>query len=192
MPRCRICKSRDVTKFGLSYFCGFDHAAQWAIENRSKGESKRDRAVTANRKRSEREARIQLQEKKESVRPLRWYANKAREACHEYIRERDKADPCISCGRWHSGQHHASHYRPSGTNSALRYDESNIHKSCAPCNTHLSGNLTNYRIRLIQKIGEAAVLALEENRQIRKYDKAELIAIRRHYQEKLKLLRAES
>jgi hypothetical protein len=159
----------------MVYACGFDHAVEYA-------QNKRDRIKA---KESARLHRI----KKEAVRPLKWYADKAREACHGYIRERDKFDNCISCGRDHDGQYHAGHYKPSAVNALLRYNEQNIHKQCAPCNSHKSGNLTEYRKRLVIKIGEAAVIELEQNNEVKRWTKEELIEIRRHYQQKLKELR---
>lgn len=181
MPRCKLCKEKTTQRFGLTFACSIDHALQ--IGKR--------RAEKLKRK-AEREEKRRHREQKEKVRPLKWYADRAREACHEYIRERDKDMPCISCGRHHGGQNHAGHYRSAGSNSELRYSESNIHKQCAPCNSHLSGNLTNYRIGLVAKIGEEAVLALEENRQVRKWSKEELIEIRSYYKQKLREIKAES
>ncbi|TCK68080.1 NinG protein, partial [Lonepinella koalarum] len=43
----------------------------------------------------------------------------------------------------------------------LRFNEDNCHKQCQPCNTHLSGNITEYRINLVQKIGLERVEWLE-------------------------------
>lgn len=116
------------------------------------------------------------------------WTKKAREACHAYIRARDKNDPCISCGRHHSGQYHAGHYRPAGVNSALRFDAINIHKQCAPCNQHMSGNLVAYRSRLIVKIGADAVDSLDNNHETKRWTVDELKEIAAHYKEKLKEL----
>ena len=87
-------------------------------------------------------------------------------------------------------QWHAGHYRSIGAAPELRYDERNIHKQCAPCNTHKSGNAIEYRIRLIQKIGLAEVEALECEHPPRKYTVDDLIDIKRHYKDKLRALQA--
>jgi hypothetical protein len=89
------------------------------------------------------------------------YFNELQTVVNKFIRLRDKDEPCISCGRFHSGQWHAGHYRSRGACPELRFNEDNIHKQCAPCNTHKSGNQAEYRIRLIQKIGLARVEWLE-------------------------------
>lgn len=80
---------------------------------------------------------------------------------NQFIRLRDKDLPCISCGRYHQGQWHAGHYRSVGSSPELRFCEENVHKQCSPCNNHLSGNIVNYRPRLIEKIGLERVEWLE-------------------------------
>ncbi|WP_258530002.1 recombination protein NinG [Pseudomonas aeruginosa] len=64
-------------------------------------------------------------------------------------------------GAFHDGQYHAGHYRSVGSHPELRFDEDNVHKQCAPCNNHKSGDVVNYRINLVAKIGAAAVARLE-------------------------------
>jgi len=78
---------------------------------------------------------------------------KAQKAFNHYIRMRDKGDVCISCGSPGNCQWHAGHYRASASTPALRFEPLNCHMQCAQCNRHKSGNLTNYRIALIKKIG---------------------------------------
>jgi hypothetical protein len=53
-----------------------------------------------------------------------------------------------------------------------------VHRQCAQCNTHLSGNLINYRLGLIERIGAGRVLELERDHAPRKYTIAELEAIK--------------
>ncbi len=107
-------------------------------------------------------------------------------AFNAFIRLRDALEPCISCQRHHKGQYHAGHYKPAGINSALKFNELNVHKQCAPCNNNLSGNLTQYRINLITKIGVDAVIELENNKQITSYDCEQLKEIEVEYKKKLK------
>ena len=85
---------------------------------------------------------------------------------NKYIRLRDINDKCISCdyvwgGLNHQRQQHASHFISTSKSRLLRFNEDNVHKSCQICNTHLSGNLAEYRPRLIEKIGLDRVLELE-------------------------------
>lgn len=87
---------------------------------------------------------------------------------NKYIRLRDSSvtNKCISCDYvWgndgHQRQAHASHYISTSKSRLLRFNEDNVHLSCQICNTHLSGNLAEYRIRLITKIGLDKVEELE-------------------------------
>ena len=81
-----------------------------------------------------------------------------------YIRERDKNDNCISCGKT-SNRYDAGHYYAVGNYSALRFNEDNTNKQCSfYCNKSLHGNFHEYTIRLKQKIGEERVKWLEEHR----------------------------
>lgn len=112
-----------------------------------------NRAAKARQEEKERKAKLKI--RKLAVKPLRYFINQAQTEFNSYIRERDVAEPCISCGRYHDGQYHAGHYRTVGSNPELRFDEDNCHKQCSACNNHLSGNLAEYKPRLIAKIGQA-------------------------------------
>jgi len=114
-------------------------------------------------------------------------AKKAQDAFNKYIRIRDKAKGCISCGNT-TRQMHAGHYRPVNRNYNLRFDEDNCHAQCTICNNYLSGNLVKYRENLIIKIGKTAVLALEEDNTTKKYSVQELQGIIEKYKEKTKTL----
>ena len=106
---------------------------------------------------------------------------------NRYIRERDKDLTCISCGSWANAQ--AGHYMSAGHHSALRFNENNVHRQCAKCNTFLHGNLINYRKGLIKRIGEEKVRELEDTPRIsHKWDRFELIHIIETYKQKIKSL----
>ena len=168
---CRQCKCKFTPSRPMQAVCDWKCAAEKAKADREKRERNEARA------------------KKPGLRPLTWYHSKARSACHAYIRERDKHLPCISCGTTAAVQYAAGHYRPSGVNSALRYDEMNIHKQCnRRCNMGLSGNLTMYRIGLIAKLGEAVVVELEQNHDKFRWTRESLLEVEAHYKEKLKQL----
>lgn len=116
------------------------------------------------------------------------WAKKAREACHAYVRERDKDLPCISCGAMPTAvKRDAGHYRASGNNSALRFDaERNIFAQCVPCNQHKSGNLIAYRKTLIERLGIDVVEWLDSNHEVKRWSLDELKEVHRHYTQKLK------
>ncbi len=86
-------------------------------------------------------------------------------------RLRDALDGCISCDKlatW-DGQWHGSHYKATGANSALRFNLWNIHKACSVCNNYKSGNIADYKPRLIEKVGQARVDWLDTHERSRKY-----------------------
>lgn len=91
-----------------------------------------------------------------------WLQKLQREYFNPYIRLRDHSLPCISCGI-RTGQFHAGHYRSVGHNPSLRFNEDNVHKQCAQCNNYKRGNVSEYRLNLIKKIGIKRVEALEQN-----------------------------
>lgn len=119
-----------------------------------------------------------------------YWIKKTQRTFNEYIRERDKSEPCISCGRFHKGQYHAGHYRPAGNNSALRFDGRNCHRQCSPCNSHLSGNLIAYRQSLIRKLGQDTVDYLDNHHEIKRWTVPDLKSIHDEYKGKLKLLKS--
>jgi len=126
-------------------------------------------------------------ETREQARQLSWLTE-AQAAFNAWIRKRDEKLPCISCSRFHSGQHHAGHYLSTGARPELRFDEANVHKQCAPCNNHKSGNAIEYRINLVKRIGGKRVGMLEGPHEPKKYTIDEIKEIKKEYKEKVKFL----
>ena len=121
-----------------------------------------------------------------------FHLKEAQKSFNRFIRERDKYLPCVSCGRFHEGQWHAGHYRTTAAAPELRYEELNCHKQCAPCNNHKSGNISEYRIELIKRIGEDKVDWIEGPHDPKKYTIEELKEIRATYDQKWKDLQMPS
>jgi hypothetical protein len=130
-------------------------------------------------RKANREAKQKLKTKSDHLREAQTIFNK-------YIRLRDKADPCISCGRYHAGQNHAGHYRSVGAAPELRFNEDNCHLQCAPCNNHRSGNAIDYRINLVKKIGVERVEFLEGKHEPKKYTIDDIIDIKSSYRQKIR------
>lgn len=127
--------------------------------------------------------------RKEAIKSKADWAREAQTAFNAFIRGRDEGLPCISCGRHHQGQWHAGHYLSTGARPELRFTEANVHRQCAPCNTHLSGNAVLYRIGLIERIGSSMVDWLEGPHELPKWTVDDLRAIRDRYRQKLKELK---
>ena len=133
--------------------------------------------------------RASIKARKEAIKSRADWAKEAQQAFNAWVRARDDGMPCISCGRQHQGQWHAGHYLSTGARPELRYTESNVHRQCAPCNTHLSGNAVLYRIGLINRIGSDAVEWLEGPHELPKWTADDYRAIRDTYRQKLKEIR---
>lgn len=118
------------------------------------------------------------------------WLREAQAAFNAFIRARDAALPCISCGRFHDGKYDAGHYRSVGAMPALRFHELNVHKQCVPCNQHKGGNIVEYRIGLIARIGVESVEMLEQDYPPAKYTIDDAKEIRAHYKKLLKELSA--
>lgn len=169
--KCRYCKTPFERRLPMQSVCGPDCAVAIAKLKREK------------RERAEKKAA------KEKAKTLSELRNEAQVAFNAYIRARDADKPCISCGRHHEGQWHAGHYLGRGARPELRFDESNVHKQCQPCNTHLHGNLILYRAELIKRVGLAEVERLEGPHEPLKLTRDDLRAIKVKYREKLKEIR---
>jgi hypothetical protein len=182
--KCKYCgvSTKEFIVVNMSAFCTFDEAVQYANENKAKGAAIIKKANDKKHTKKKKE----LKDNDKSFRD-----KQAQSAFNAYIRARDADYNCISCGRNHSGQYHAGHFRSRGAHPELRFEELNCHKQCAPCNNHLSGNISNYRPALIAKIGQNKVDWIEGPHEIVKYTCADLKAIELKYKSKLKQLTGE-
>jgi len=91
-----------------------------------------------------------------------WWTKKAQVVFNKWIRERDKDQPCISCGTRLDVQYCAGHYKSRGAFPELRFEPKNVFKQCNKnCNLSLSGNIAEYRRGLILRVGQDVVDWLE-------------------------------
>lgn len=111
---------------------------------------------------------------------------KAQDIFNRYIRMRDADKQCISCDKCII--ENASHFYNAGQYSALRFNENNVHGSCVQCNKFKHGNLSEYRVRLIKRIGEQKVLLLDisaRTNRVKKWSRSELMAIIDFYKKEI-------
>lgn len=95
-----------------------------------------------------------------------------------YVRLRDEKEPCISCQRF-VPQKDAGHFLAQGSTGILRYDLDNLWGQCQSCNRFKHGNLLEYRINLVKKIGLSMVERLESMRhETKKWTREELLQLR--------------
>ena len=146
--KCKYCKEWFTPEREMQTTCTIEHAILYA-----KKDDVKSKAIN--------KAKQLSRSQDKSI-----MAEKAQKVFNKFIRARDKEEKCISCDYdWKANgnmrQAHASHYMSVGKSKKLRFNEYNVNKSCSICNSQLSGNLAEYRIRLIDKIGLAKVEELE-------------------------------
>ena len=173
----RSCRKPFVPTKTFEKWCSHDCRLKLALDNLEK-----ERARQAKRERREsREAKQRLKTKGDHIR-------EAQQAFNEYIRWRDRIAgyPCISSGKpldWRANAVDAGHYRSRGSAPHLRFDERNCHAQSKQDNRFLSGNVVDYRINLIKRIGLEAVEALESDQSERHYTIEDLQDIKAKYRE---------
>ena len=172
LKKCKVCENRFQLFRSTQKVCSPNCALELARVDAAKKEKKQHSA--AKRKLKDEDRSFQLK--------------KTQQIFNSYIRLRDDSSPCISCLRFHSGQYHAGHYRTVGANPELRFDDRNCHKQCSACNNHLSGNIVNYRINLINKYGVEFVDYLEGPHEAKRYTIEDLKEIQNIYKLKIKEL----
>lgn len=130
-----------------------------------------------------RQTRAQL----EAIKTIPALKKEAQAAFNRWIRQRDAAQPCISCGApppdlsgLHAGRD-AGHYRSTGSADHLRFNEDNCHAQCVKCNQWGAGMAVDYRIGLVARIGLERVEALESDNRSLKWSHDGLRYLRAHY-----------
>lgn len=183
--KCRSCRKEFAPAKPLQVACGPKCAL--AIVT-----AKRDRE----RKALDKIERRELKARKEKLKSRGDYVREAQKAFNEFIRWRDRVagHSCISSGRpldWAANAVDAGHYRSVGSAPHLRFDERNCHAQTKQENRYLSGNAVDYRVGLIQRIGLAAVEALEADQAPRKHTIEEIKAITAKYRALVRELKKE-
>lgn len=143
------------------------------------GQSEKGRAIAG--KALAEVGRREIKVRKEALKSRSDHMKDTQQAFNEWVRHRDAALPCVSCGRHHEGKYDAGHYRTVGSNPALRFEPMNCHKQCVPCNQHKSGNVIEYRLELVRRIGIVNVEWLEGPHEPQKYTIEELKALTAKY-----------
>ena len=177
-PSCRVMftRSRDSQVVCGEIECAIAH-----------GQSEKGRKTA--RKALADVGRREIKVRKEKLKNRADHMKDTQQAFNAWVRTRDAALPCVSCGRHHQGKYDAGHYRTVGSNPALRFEPMNCHRQCSPCNTRLSGNIVNYRIELVKRIGADAVEWLEGPHEAKKYTVDELKAMTAEYRVKTRELK---
>jgi hypothetical protein len=179
--RCPECRVMFVPSISSQAVCGEIECAI-AHGKSEKGQTKARKALAD-------VGRKELRAAKERVKSKGQYMREAQAAFNAWVRLRDAELPCISCGRHHQGKYDAGHYRTVKSNPAIRFEPLNCHKQCVPCNQHLSGNIVNYRMSLVLRIGQDKVDWLEGPHEPKRYTIEDLKAITAEYRAKTRELK---
>jgi len=168
------CRKKFTPSFSTTQNVCSPQCAYKLVEQKKKEEAKQQRKMDKKRL--------------EELKPASYWIKKAVVAFNKFIRERDKNEPCISCGRHHTGQYHSSHYKSRGARPELQFHPANAHKACQPCNVHLSGNILGFRPALIKKVGAEMVDYLETFNRPQRLTIDEIKEIEQHYKDELKVI----
>jgi hypothetical protein len=163
--RCSLCRQKipevDALISSLRAFCSVDHLLEYSKTERAKQQIKK--AV-----------RKETKQRKEKLKTRSDWQKQAQKAFNQYIRERDREKPCVSCGALQGvvvrgGAFDAGHYRSRGSAPHLAFDAHNCHSQCVKCNRFLGGNIVEYRKELIARIGIEKLEMLEQDNRPRHY-----------------------
>lgn len=157
----QLCLAEDALVSHLKAFCSYECLKEYTQNTVKKQKSKEQKS--ANRK------------QREKLKTRSQWMREAQTAFNAYVRARDKAEPCISCGKFTEddaigGKWDCGHYRSVGSAPHLRFCLINAHKQCVKCNRFLSGNVVEYRKGLIRKIGMKKLEWLETTNKERRFD----------------------
>jgi len=180
--KCRVCKNIFTPQRSTAVVCSVSCAKAWSDKVRKEKEAT---ALKAERQ--------SMKERAEKIKTRGTHLKELQAAFNAWIRLRDAALPCISCGRpasW-KGQWDAGHYLSRGSSPAIRFDPANVHKQCLPCNRHQSGFLVAYRVNLVRKIGLVEVERLEGPHEPLKLTIPEIIEMKAHYRAKVREMKRE-
>jgi hypothetical protein len=168
MKQCRVCKAEFEPRTSTHRVCSMQCA------------------VALNKQNRERAYKAETKALKRQIKPRSAWIKEAQAAFNRFIRTRDAGKPCISCGRNTKANTDAGHYRSTGAQPALRFNELNCHLQCRHCNSFKSGALSEYRIGLIAKIGPELVEWLDRDHPPAKFSIDDLKFLKAYYTEQTK------
>lgn len=177
--KCRVCRDQFTPSKPLQVVCSPSCAL---LHAKQKGEKERAALAKIERK--------AIKARKEKLKGRAEYMKEAQSVFNSWVRARDAGLPCISCGTTANVQYAAGHYRTTQAAPELRFEPLNVHRQCnRNCNMGKSGNLIEYRIGLVARIGAEKVAWLEGPHAAKHYSIDDLKAIKAEYRQKLRELK---
>jgi len=180
LKKCKECSREFVPRSTTAKVCGMDcailHSAKVSAKNAER---------VANASRTATSKAIKAAKTRGEV------MKEAQAAFNAWVRARDEAAglPCISCGSHDRNSWDAGHYRARSVAPALRFHQDNVHRQCVQCNRHQHGNLIDFRIGLVKRIGLERVEWLEGQHGPVKHTIPELEEIKMKYRRMVREIR---
>ncbi len=177
----------EYRKYGLGIECCY---ADWLYSS-EEGKAMIEKATlkaTKSRKSMETAVREDVHRKRLPV-----VLKQTQTVFNEYIRLRDKHQPCISSGFPLNGLYDAGHLFSVKQYSGLRFDERNVHAQSIGDNRHKEGNFEDYLIQVYLRLDSESVDQLRKDAHYfkihpKKWTIEEVLEIKKEYQIKLKQL----
>lgn len=135
---CKICKAKFTPKNPLALVCDYKCSLTYANLHLKKTELKKAKLKKAENK-----------EKLKDLENLSYWNNLLQKDINKIVRLIDVGCPCISSGRKYRSDDQAGHMYSIGSTPSLRFNLLNLWSQSITDNMHLSGNLLNYRQRLV-------------------------------------------
>ena len=186
--RCKVCKEEYLPWNSLQKVCS-PKCAIVHTKNEKQKARKRD-----------------TRKRKEALKTKSDWLKEAQTAFNAYIRERDRGNVCISCGK--SEQELkidnpismvCGHFLSVGSHPELRYNPMNANLQCTRCNggagkygqfnSKAKTVTQEYRENLIKKIGQASVEWLEGPHKAQNWTVLDIKEIKQWYKDQLKNLK---
>lgn len=169
--KCKFCGTYFIPKNSLQKVCSIPCSYEMAKKETKKKE------------------KIFLKELKEKAKSYKQKVNEVKVIFQKWIRKRDNNFGCICCNNKEYTSWDAGHYFKAELYSGVIFDEVNVNKQAVYCNQWKNGNIENYRIGLINKYSEQAVLELEQRAietKNKRWSDEELKEIKNKYKKLLK------
>lgn len=180
-PTCEVCKKPFLRFTSFQRVCRTFRCASKIVKADKKAEKESTRA------------------RRLAIKPRSDWISEAQDEFNRFIRLRDAALPCVSCGdtkppKKVGGQWDAGHWKSRGARPELRFNELNCHKQCKSCNggskypAKAETVSQAYRVELVKRIGLEAVEKLEGPHPPAKWSVDDLRIIKHTYRAKAREL----
>ena len=179
---CQVCRSKFTPIMPMAKVCGWQCAQSLAVSDRCKAEK-----VAQIKDKRETKAKL------EKLKTIAQLIAAAQIPFNAFIRARDRAKGCFVCARPITdvpGQvQHAGHVRSRGAAGHLRFTEDNCLGECEGCNGPHGAKPHQIKAGAIARIGQARFDELDADNKPHKWQRDELIAIKKTYTAKTKTLK---